>query len=105
MLLDEDGRPAMDAVRLVVTDQGLLKAPVTATDAIALASAERADLVIDFSGLRGRKVRLVNVPPGGEPGQADPDGDVPEPDVMQFAWAAGSPSPSARRSAPPPSAA
>ncbi|MBB5784437.1 multicopper oxidase family protein [Nonomuraea jabiensis] len=91
MLLDEDGRPAMDAVRLVGTDQGLLKAPVTATDAIALASAERADLVIDFSGLRGRKVRLVNVPPGGEPGQADPDGDVPEPDVMQFRVGGGFP--------------
>ncbi|MBP2708270.1 multicopper oxidase domain-containing protein [Microbispora sp. RL4-1S] len=91
MLLDENGEPAMDAVRLVGTDQGLLGAPVTPADAIPLAAAERADLVIDFSRHRDRRLRLVNVSPGVAPGTPDPDGGVPEPDVMQFRVGGGSP--------------
>jgi spore coat protein A len=41
------------------TDQGLLPAPV-ALKSLLLAPAERADLVVDFSGLRGRTAILGN---------------------------------------------
>ena len=58
------------------TDQGLLPAPVN-VDALMLAPAERADLVIDFSGLGGQQIvmqsqtlallqfRVAAGPPGG----------------------------------------
>ncbi|MEV4015718.1 multicopper oxidase domain-containing protein [Nonomuraea angiospora] len=90
MLLDENGEPVMDAVRLIGVDQGLLGAPAPLPDPLPLAPAERADLLIDFSRLRGRKPRLVNVSLGADPGKADPAGGVPEPDVMQFRVSGGS---------------
>ena len=41
------------------TDQGLLPAPV-ASQRVSLAPAERADVIVDFSGNRGEKVILKN---------------------------------------------
>ena len=41
------------------SDQGLLEAPVE-LESVLLAPAERADLVIDFAGQRGRKMSLRN---------------------------------------------
>jgi spore coat protein A len=41
------------------TDQGLLPAPV-ATQRVSLAPAERADVILDFSGLGGQKITLRN---------------------------------------------
>jgi len=41
------------------TDQGLLPAPVPVTR-VSLAPAERADVIVDFSGSRGEKVILKN---------------------------------------------
>ncbi|MEK8172535.1 hypothetical protein NKH77_35070 [Streptomyces sp. M19] len=42
------------------------------------------DLLIDFSKLRGRTVRLVNTTANVPPGSPDPSGGVPYPQVMQF---------------------
>ncbi len=76
------------------TDGGLLpKAVSLPPGGLTLAPAERADLVVDFSQLRGHYLRLVNV--GEAPfdnvpfsaataGEANPDCRLPYPDVMQF---------------------
>ncbi len=47
------------AFQQIGTDQGLLPAPV-ALQRISLAPAERADVIVDFSGNRGEKVILKN---------------------------------------------
>lgn len=71
----EDGSPApAGMVRLIGTDGGLLPAPVTVDGALPLAAAERADLLVDFGAVRGRRVRLTNV-------DYDPG---PWPQVMEF---------------------
>lgn len=61
------------------TDLGLLDAPVSLS-ALTIAPGERADLVIDFSGLDGRKIILRNrarAPfPKGEPPDARTSGQV-----------------------------
>jgi FtsP/CotA-like multicopper oxidase with cupredoxin domain len=78
-LTDEDGRVVPDgAVYQIGSDQGLLAepVPVTAQDGLTLAVAERADLLIDFSAFRGRRLRLVNTNPNPDPG--------PWPQVMEF---------------------
>ncbi|MEU6734016.1 multicopper oxidase domain-containing protein [Streptomyces physcomitrii] len=74
-LVTEDGT-AVDAKRFVQigTDAGLLPKPAPLADGIALAPAERADVLVDFSAFRGRRLRLVNALP--EPGIRE--------DVMQF---------------------
>ncbi|KAA2258148.1 multicopper oxidase domain-containing protein [Solihabitans fulvus] len=49
------------AVWQIGTDSGLLPEPVSIPDGgLTLAPAERADLLVDFSVFRGRKVRFVN---------------------------------------------
>ncbi|MFD4797542.1 multicopper oxidase family protein [Streptomyces anulatus] len=74
-ILDEEGGelPA-DAFRLIGTDSGLLPRPDPVTDGVPLTPGERADLLVDFSALRGRRLRLVNALP--EPGA--------RPDLMEF---------------------
>jgi FtsP/CotA-like multicopper oxidase with cupredoxin domain len=79
VLRDEGGKPVKDAVQLIGTDQGLLEAPA-ALETLTLAPAERADILVDFSRLRGTKPRLVNNSP-----------DASEPDVMQFRVGGGAP--------------
>lgn len=93
-LLDEHGAPANDAITQIGTDGGLLGAPIPfAPDGgLLLAPAERADLVVDFSRLRGRTLTWVNcagAPFHGAasllaPGVPDPDNRVPFPNVIQF---------------------
>ena len=65
------------AVRQIGTDGGLLPAPAALPDGgLTIAPAERADILIDFSQLRGRAVVLTNK-----------GTDIPaalEPDVMEF---------------------
>ncbi|MFL6127314.1 multicopper oxidase family protein, partial [Actinophytocola sp.] len=83
-LVDEDGNPQNDAVRIIGTDGGLLPAPapvpvarqtpVSTPGGLVLAPAERVDLLIDFSRFKGQRPRLTN----GNPGQGV------EPDVMEF---------------------
>ncbi|BAG17280.1 putative laccase [Streptomyces griseus subsp. griseus NBRC 13350] len=74
-ILDEEGGelPA-DAFRLIGTDSGLLPRSVPVTGGVPLTPGERADLLVDFSALRGRRLRLVNALP--EPGA--------RPDLMEF---------------------
>ncbi|MEU5691816.1 multicopper oxidase domain-containing protein [Actinosynnema sp. NPDC020468] len=72
---DATGEPLDDAVRQIGTDGGLLPRPAALpAGGLTIAPAERADLLIDFSRLRGRHVRLTN----GHRTAA------PEPDIMQF---------------------
>ena len=72
---DETGEPLDDAVRQIGTDGGLLPAPaVLPAGGLVFAPAERADLLVDFSRLRGRRVRLTNAHPTASP----------EPSVLQF---------------------
>lgn len=79
VLRDEQGNQVRGALHQIGTDGGLLPRPV-ALDALTLAPAERADVLIDFGPLRGSAVTLantfapniLNVP------------TTPNPDVMQF---------------------
>lgn len=93
VLLDEAGRPIPDAVRQIGSDGGLFGAPVALPrGGLALAPAERADLIVDFRPYRGQRLTLVNTagaPFDGAaatqpPGIPDPASRLPEPDVMQF---------------------
>ncbi|MBL1067461.1 multicopper oxidase domain-containing protein [Streptomyces sp. 7-21] len=89
-LIDEDGQLVRGAVKQIGSDGGLLPAPVAVDfdgelPLLTVAPAERMDLLVDFSRLRGRRLRLVNVPDAGAvPGQPAPDQDVPFPQVMEF---------------------
>jgi o-aminophenol oxidase len=93
MLLDEAGRPIIDAIRQIGTDGGLLGAPVALPqDGLVLAPAERADLIVDFRPYRGQRLTLVNTagapfdgqPPTLPPGTPDPANRLADADVMQF---------------------
>ncbi|GIF05166.1 multicopper oxidase family protein [Actinoplanes siamensis] len=71
-LVGQNGSPVTGVAYQIGTDSGLLPAPVPVNQ-LTLAPAERADLLIDFSGQRGKALRLVNT--------LTP---APVPDVMQF---------------------
>lgn len=58
------------------TDGGLLGEPVELTGGLVMGSAERADVLVDFSRYRGQRLELVNAEVNPEPG--------PWPHVMQF---------------------
>ncbi|WP_145501369.1 multicopper oxidase family protein [Streptomyces sp. CFMR 7] len=74
-ILDESGAELpSSAFRLIGTDSGLLPRPDPVTAGVPLTPGERADLLVDFTALRGRKLRLVNALP--EPGA--------RPDLMEF---------------------
>lgn len=90
-LLDEYDNPLSGVIKQIGTDSGLLPEPVPIEGELALAPAERADILIDFSAFRGRNLRLVSTGAGAvvdnpptPPGQANPEAGLPEPDVMQF---------------------
>lgn len=67
--------PVTGALVQIGSDQGLLPGPVT-LDAVTLAPAERADILIDFDAFRGKRLQLVNTNSNGP----SPLG----PEVMQF---------------------
>ncbi|PAZ14422.1 laccase [Streptomyces sp. SA15] len=77
-LTDEDGRPVpAGTVHQIGTDHGLLTEPVALEDdGLTLGAAERADLLVDFSAFRGKRLRLVNTNANPDPG--------PWPQVMEF---------------------
>lgn len=81
---EQTGEVVRNAMRLIGTDLGLLGKPQTIDEALSLAPAERADIVIDFAAFPGRKLKLVNAIPGQTPGAALPDFLIPYPQVMQF---------------------
>nr|WP_189216027.1 O-aminophenol oxidase PhsA [Streptomyces ruber] len=89
VLIDEDGEPVPGVVRQIGSDGGLLPRPVPVDFAgelpvLSAAPAERFDLLVDFRGLAGRRLRLVDQGRGQAPGVPDPVNDVPYPQVMEF---------------------
>jgi spore coat protein A len=108
LVLLRDGQPELARITQIGTDGGLLRAPVSLpADGLVLASAERADLLADFSGLRpGTELALVNTagaPFDGTPfpavrarEAADPDRLLAYPDVMRIRVVAGAPAPRPR---------
>jgi FtsP/CotA-like multicopper oxidase with cupredoxin domain len=96
VLLRADGQPvANPPIQQIGTDGGLMGAPVPVTaDGLILAPAERADLIVDFSGFPdGVDLTWVNVATApydntttapAQPGQPAADKRVPFPNVMQF---------------------
>ncbi|MFF5718381.1 multicopper oxidase family protein [Streptomyces buecherae] len=74
-VVGEDDQPIPAGAFLQIGgDAGLLPKPVPLGEGITLTPAERADLLVDFRALRGRRLRLVNALP--EPGA--------RPDMMEF---------------------
>ncbi|HEX6483254.1 MAG TPA: multicopper oxidase family protein [Ktedonobacteraceae bacterium] len=93
VLLDEQGKPALDKITQIGTDGGLLGRPVAVPqDGLLLAPAERADLIVDFRGGPGQRLTLVNTAGAPfdnssatrTPGIPDPDKRLPHPEVMEF---------------------
>jgi o-aminophenol oxidase len=96
LVLFHDGGPALDRIAQIGTDHGLLRAPVPVPpDGLVLASAERADLLVDFSDIEpGSELTLLNTafaPFDGAPfpaadaeQAADLDGFLPYPQVMRL---------------------
>jgi FtsP/CotA-like multicopper oxidase with cupredoxin domain len=93
VLLDEQGKPALDKITQIGTDGGLLGRPVAVPqDGLLLAPAERADLIVDFRARPGQRLTLVNTagapfdnsPATRIPGIPDPDNRLPHPEVMEF---------------------
>jgi FtsP/CotA-like multicopper oxidase with cupredoxin domain len=100
LVLLRDGEPDLDRVVQIGTDHGLLRAPVPLpANGLVLSSAERADLLVDFSDLEpGTQLTLLNTarapfdgssfPAADAENAADLDGLLPYPFVMRFRVAA-----------------
>ena len=109
LVLLRDSRPEFDRITQIGADGGLFGAPVAVPPGgLVLASAQRADVLVDFSDLQpGSELTFVNtarVPFNGAPfaaelasDAADLNGLLPYPEVMRFRVVPG---PSVRRSAP-----
>ena len=103
LVLVGGGEPQLDRVTQIGTDHGLLRIPTALpADGLTLASAERADLIVDFSDLEpGTEFTLLNTasapfdgasyPAAEAEHAADLDGLLPYPQVMRFRVAAGEP--------------
>jgi len=102
LVLVRSGDPELDRISQIGTDHGLLRATTRMpSDGLVLASAERADLLVDFSDLApGSELTLFNTakaPFDGSPfpatraeTAADLAGLLPHPEVMRFRVVAGS---------------
>jgi len=109
LVLVRAGEPDLDRIVQIGTDHGLIRAPVPVpSNGLLLASAERADLLVDFSGLEpGTELTLLNTAPAPFDGSsfaaadaehaADVEGLLPYPHVMRFRI---SPGPGAPRPIP-----
>jgi len=96
LVLLRDRAPELDRISQIGTDHGLLRSPVSVPpEGLVLASAERADLLVDFSDLEpGSELTLLNTAPAPFDGSpfaaadasdaADLDGLLPYPQVMRF---------------------
>ena len=101
LVLMRDAKPELERIRQIGTDHGLLRATARLpSDGLVLASAERADLLVDFSDLEtGVELTLLNTataPFDGAPypaaqaeNAADPNALLPYPNVMRFRVVAG----------------
>jgi spore coat protein A len=104
-----EGRPELERISQIGTDHGLLRtAARVPSGGLVLASAERADLLVDFSDLEpGSELTLLNTaaaPFDGAPfpaaqaeNAANLEGLLPSPQVMRFRVVRG---PAARRTIP-----
>src|SRR3954468_17498975 len=109
LVLMHDGRPELDRITQIGMDHGLLRGAVAVpADGLVLASAERADLIVDFTDLEpGSELTLLNTasapfygagfPAADAESAADLEGLLPHPEVMCFRVVAG---PSERRTVP-----
>jgi FtsP/CotA-like multicopper oxidase with cupredoxin domain len=95
LVLTRDGEPDHARIAQLGSEGGLLQAPVATPDqGLVLASAERADLLVDFSDLApGTELTLWNTAgapfdgTGADPtsaGRADVDGLLPYPEVLRI---------------------
>jgi o-aminophenol oxidase len=96
LVLLHDGDPALGRITQIGTDHGLLRAPAPVpADGLTLASAERADLLVDFSDLAsGSELTLLNTaaapfdgssfPAADAEKAADAEGLLPYPQVLRF---------------------
>ena len=96
LVLFGDEAPELERITQIGTDHGLLRAPVSVPpNGLVLASAERADLLVDFSDLEpGSELTLLNTATAPFDGSAYPatdatdaadlDGLLPYPQVMRF---------------------
>jgi o-aminophenol oxidase len=96
LVLLRDGEPELHRITQIGTDHGLLRTPARVPpDGLVLASAERADLLVDFSGLEpASELTLVNTAAAPFDGAtfaaanahnaADPGRMLPYPHVMRF---------------------
>jgi spore coat protein A len=85
VVIDEQTRePIPGVMTLIGTDMGLLGQPWVIDQALSLAPAERADILIDFAAHPGRRLTLVNTDAGSAPGTPVPVANIPHPEVMQF---------------------
>jgi len=109
LVLLRDGAPELERVTQIGTDHGLLRAPVSVpADGLTLASAERADLLVDFSDLApGSELTVLNTaaapfdgssfPAADAEDAADPASLLPYPEVLRFRVVG---EPASRRSLP-----
>jgi FtsP/CotA-like multicopper oxidase with cupredoxin domain len=109
LVLLRAGEPVLGRVTQLGTDHGLLRAPTRVpADGLVLASAERADLLVDFSDLEpGSELTVFNTaaapfdgasfPAPRAHGAASLEGLLPFPQVMRIRVVPG---PAARRSIP-----
>jgi FtsP/CotA-like multicopper oxidase with cupredoxin domain len=96
LVLLRDGAPELERITQIGTDHGLLLAPVPVpADGLVLASAERADLLVDFSDLApGTELTVFNTaaapfdgssfPAEDAENAADLEGLLPYPQVMRL---------------------
>ncbi len=96
LVLLGDGKSALHRISQIGTDHGLLRsAACVPSGGLVLASAERADVLVDFSELgRGSELTLLNTaaapfdgsafPAADAADAADLDGLLPYPQVMRF---------------------
>jgi o-aminophenol oxidase len=109
LVLLREGRPELERISQIGTDHGLLRtAARVPSGGLVLASAERADLLVDFSDLEpGSELTLLNTaaapfdgapfPPAHAENAADLQRLLPYPQVMLFRVVRG---PEARRTIP-----
>jgi len=96
LVLLRDGAPELERITQIGTDHGLLRTPAPVpADGLLLASAERADLLVDFSDLApGSELTVLNTAAAPFDGTgfqaadaesvADVEGLLPYPEVLRF---------------------